>query len=416
MEDHSTMPSTLKGTTLLGLLPAVVSAFAATAAHAQATTPPANPVTAAPTATPAAATPTPAPPPAITFSALLDGYYSYNFNKPRTATGGPTVNGPGAVGFGRNFDSADNSMSLGLAEIGVTKAVNDASRLGFTVKLAYGPTVTELTSPGDASNTNILQAYGTFLVPVGGKDLTVDAGKFVTHMGYEVIEPGLNYNYSRADLFQYFIPYYHSGVRASYPFSSTVTGTGYVYNGWNNVAADNNVGKAYGFNVTVTPSSKCSFILNGITSAEPVNGVSRAKNVIEPIATYNFTTALSGVVDANFDFGKGLSADPTSTNDSSWNAFGVAGYLRYAMPSGSAFTVRGEYFKDDKGFLTGANKQKGSEITATYGIKSPLFPGAETRFEFRHDKLDQPGLLPDTIGGFSKTTQNTLSISEVLAF
>ena len=206
-----------------------------------------------------------APPPSITFNALLDGYYVYNFNKPKNTSGAPGSNGPGS----RNYDQADNSFSLGLAEIGIAKAVNDASRLGFTVKLAYGPTADAVASSIDQNNKNILQAYGTYLIPAGGKDLTVDAGKFVTHMGYEVIEPELNWNYSRSDLFQYFVPLYHAGVRASYPVSPKFTVNGYVENGWNNVSSDNNVSKAYGFELTYTPSSKYSIILNGLTSSEP---------------------------------------------------------------------------------------------------------------------------------------------------
>ncbi len=404
------------------------------AAHAQ-TVPPANPETPAATATPAAAAPPQAPPPSITFNALLDGYYVYNFNKPKNVSGAPGSNGPGS----RNFDQADNSFSLGLAEIGIAKAVNDTSRLGFTVKLAYGPTADAVASSIDQNNKNILQAYGTYLIPVGGKDLTVDAGKFVTHMGYEVIEPELNWNYSRADIFQYFVPFYHAGVRASYPLSPKFTVNGYVTNGWNDVTSDNNVSKAYGFELTFTPSSKYSIILNGLTSSEPdpygivtippinfpilggtdaetLTAQNRAKNVIEPIITYNFSSQFSAVADINIDFGKGATPRDATDSNGSWSSTGYAAYLHYQMPSGSGITLRGEYFDDDKGFLTGIDRQKGEEVTLTYGIKGLAFPGAETRFEYRYDHMDKEGLLPDSSGGLSKKSQNTLGISQLFSF
>ena len=86
------------------------------------------------------------------------------------------------------------------------------------------------------------------------------------------------------------------------------------------------------------------------------------------------------------------------------------------MPSGSSLTLRGEYFDDNKGFLTSINDQKGEEFTFTYGIKSPLFPGAETRLEYRYDHMDKEGLLPDSSGNFTKKSQSTLSLSELLTF
>ena len=52
-----------------------------------------------------------------------------------------------------------------------------------------------------------------------GKSLQVDAGKFVTHMGFEVIESKDNWNYSRGLLFQFAIPYFHTGVRVTGPIN-----------------------------------------------------------------------------------------------------------------------------------------------------------------------------------------------------
>ena len=436
------MPSTLRSIQVCGLLSGILGILvSAPLAHAQETpTPPATPATQATPAAPATQTPaTPAPPPGLAFNFLLDGYYDYNFNRPKVVKGNstPGINGPVvSAALGRNFDSQHNAFALGLAELGVSKATTATSRLGFTAKIAYGPTATAVISASDANNVNILQAYGTFLVPLKGKDLTVDAGKFVTHMGQEVIEPELNWNYSRSDLFQYFIPYYHSGIRAALPFGSKFTATGYVYNGWNNAVTDSNSSKSYGFALNFTPSPKYSLLLNGLASQEPVGyggppdpvtqaqaalvagANDKSKNVLEPILTYNFSPALTGVIDGNFDFGKGayLPGDPNRAS-SSWSSSGVAGYLHYAFPSGSALTARGEYYSDKKGALLGAANGKGGEFTLTYGLKTPLFVGAETRFEYRYDTAKMPGLFEDSSGSFAtKKSQNTVSVSENLSF
>ena len=87
----------------------------------------------------------------------------------------------------------------------------------------------------------VQQAYVSVLAPVG-KGLTVDVGKFVTPAGAEVIENKDNYNYSRGLLFALAIPYYHAGARVGYAVSDTVSLTGYLVNGWNDVK-DNNSAK-----------------------------------------------------------------------------------------------------------------------------------------------------------------------------
>lgn len=351
---------------------------------------------------------TPPAPPAVTYSGALDLYYGYNFNKPKI-TNGVASTGPGQ----RNFDYKDNLFSLGLAELSISKATTTTSRFGFTIKLAYGPTEDLLTSSGDVDNKNVLQAYGTYLVPFGTKDITLDAGKFVTEMGYEVIEPGLNANYSRGLLFQYFIPYYHAGVRAAVPLTNTVTGNLYVYNGWNNVSTDSNPNKAYGLGLTYGPNANTSVTFNGLTSREPAGVGDHEKTTLEVIGTQTFTSAFSGALDVNYDFGKtGVSA----TSDSKWSSYGVAGYLKYGFKSGSYVALRGEYAKDKDGFLFGTGTDThASEVTLTYSWQSALFPNSEVRFEYRHDDSNANLFLGNGTGE-TKTKQDTLTISHILKF
>jgi len=346
---------------------------------------------------------------------MLDAYYGYNFNRPKIV-GGVAVTGPGT----RNFDYKDNLFTFGLAELGISKATTDTSRFGFTIKLAYGPTADLLTSPNDADNKNVLQAYGTYLIPAGGKDITVDAGKFVTEMGYEVIEPGLNANYSRGILFQDFIPYYHAGVRAAVPLTPTVTGNLYLYNGWNNVSTDTNSNKAVGLGVTYAPNANTSWTVNGLTSNEPsvtTPATSEPKTTLEVIGTQNITSALSAALDFNYDFGK----DSVGAATPSWKAYGIAAYLKYAMKSGSYFAVRGEYANDPSSELLSApvvpltpGATHSSEVTLTYSWQSALFPNSELRFEYRHDDANGALFLSNDGGGKGK--QDTLTISHIMHF
>ncbi|MEK6576641.1 MAG: outer membrane beta-barrel protein, partial [Nitrospirota bacterium] len=170
----------------------------------------------------------------VKISGFVDLYYSYNFNNPDSRKNG----------VGTNFDFEHNTFSLNLAELVVSKT---AEPVGFRIDLDFGPTTdfvhcvdTDCTdaSAGTDEGTfkNIQQAYLTWATPTG---VTLDFGKFVTHMGAEVIESKDNWNYTRGLLFCCAIPYYHAGLRANLPINNMIFVNGYLYNGWNNVVENN---------------------------------------------------------------------------------------------------------------------------------------------------------------------------------
>ena len=65
---------------------------------------------------------------------------------------------------------------------------------------------------------DIPQLFVSYIAPIG-KGLRIDGGKFVTHMGYEVIGgyDGYNDNFSRGFIFGYGIPFTHTGLKAHTP-------------------------------------------------------------------------------------------------------------------------------------------------------------------------------------------------------
>ncbi len=119
----------------------------------------------------------------VEVSGFIDGYYSYNFNKPA-----------GRVNVLRNFDTRSNQFALNLAEIVIEKKPDPLnSRLGFRLDLDYGPATDLVHSvePGGKDVYKVIQqAYGSYLAPIGS-GLQIDFGKFVTVHGAEVIETSL---------------------------------------------------------------------------------------------------------------------------------------------------------------------------------------------------------------------------------
>ena len=126
----------------------------------------------------------------------------------------------------------------------------------------------DLTEPGGTNS--YYPFHNLFLTSTQklmGKDVSVDFGKWASPFGTEVLESNLNDNYTRALTYWYGVPFYHFGVRATMPLTSTTTLQAALVNGWNNVADDND-GKTIYAQLTWKPSPKFTQILGWIGGLE----------------------------------------------------------------------------------------------------------------------------------------------------
>ena len=178
-------------------------------ASAQTPTPAAGTAATVPadTPAPAPATPTWSAGP-IDFSGLIDGYYSYNVNRP-----GFSANGQ--INDLYNFNDKTDQFSLSEAKFSLN---HDPDPVGAHIDFFYGRTNT-LVNAG-AEGNYLEQAFLSFK-PIQAHGLEMDFGKFVTSAGAEVIESKDDWNYSRSLLFSWAIPYYHFGLRSSIPVTKT---------------------------------------------------------------------------------------------------------------------------------------------------------------------------------------------------
>jgi hypothetical protein len=305
----------------------------------------------------------------VEVSGFIDGYYSYNFNKPA-----------GRTNVLRNFDTRNNEFALNLAELAFEKKPESDSRIGFRLDLDYGPAtdMVHAAEPGGKEVYKVIQqAYGSYLAPIG-KGLQIDVGKFVTMHGAEVIETKDNWNYSRGLLFAWAIPYYHMGLRAKYAFNNKVNVMGMVVNGWNNVE-ENNGGKTYGFMLGLNPTPKLAIVQNYMFGPEQLNDDRHQRNLSDTTVTYSINTKVA--VMANYDYGFD---HLTAGGKVHWQ--GIATYLRYSPSKRISFTPRYEWFDDHDGFSTGtAQRLKEFTMTGEYRLR----PNFLTRFEYRTDRSNQ---------------------------
>lgn len=181
----------------------------------------------------------------LSLNVFVSTSYSYNFNKPDTMKN-----------MYRVFDHDDNSIKLDAVEFSIARAALNPGDVGFRADLMAGSSIPAVTKSSgmEMGDIDIHQIFATFIAPLGS-GLRLDAGKFITPAGLEVIEgyDGYNDNYSHSFLFAYATPFTHTGVKASYVLSGSVSGMVLLVNGWDN-AVDNNSGKTVGAQLGVFPS------------------------------------------------------------------------------------------------------------------------------------------------------------------
>lgn len=173
----------------------------------------------------------------LTISGYIDSYYLTALNRPKSGN----LMGAGA---GRAFDRLTDQIALGLVQ---TKFAYSNSKSDMVIDLAFGPNAAlgnfgnhlgSYTSGYSPSNGNqgglyatsgaIKQAYFTYKF-TDKWNFTV--GQFGTHIGYEVIDAPVNYNYSLSNLFNNG-PFYHIGAKTSYAFSDKFAIMAGVVNNW----------------------------------------------------------------------------------------------------------------------------------------------------------------------------------------
>jgi len=373
----------------------------------------------------------------LTVSGYLDVYYQYNFNNPSFAPNDPAIGNylPSVENVGRIFDIKNNQFSLGLAQ---TKFAYTTDKSEVVLDLTYGPNAA-LGQFGNVFGTsiNIKQAYIGYKVT---DKLTFTVGQFGTHVGYELIDAPLNYNYSLSYLFGNG-PFYHTGAKASYMFSDKVGLMAGIVNGWDEMYDFNGTKSAIaqlfispteGFNIYVNyvgGDEKNGYSFPTIAAVDP--GLKSASHLFDLTTTYQITDKLKFGINAAYGMGNKLKVDPTEADGFSaakWG--GVALYSDYRFSDVFGLGVRAEYFNDKDGvrYISAFGLLQGcyvNEYTLTGDIRLKdghfnLKP--EFRIDVAHVNDDaggtNKGYTQNPGGNNPKTTnvQPTLGLMAIYAF
>lgn len=294
----------------------------------------------------------------LTISGYVDVYYQYNFNNPQFVANDASSMGasylPTVDNVGRIFDIKHNQFSLGLVQ---TKFAYTTDKSEVVVDLGYGPN-SALGNFGNVfGNTiGIKQAYLAYKVT---DKLTATVGQFGTHLGYELIDAPLNYNYSLSYLFGNG-PFYHTGLKASYAFSERFGLMAGIVNGWD-AMYDFNKSKSVIAQLYVKPVDGWDVYINYVGGDEK-NGYSfptigavndslkSTSHIFDITTTFQATDAFKIGVNAAYGFGNKLKPDATQEDGfskASW--YGAALYLNYSFNEVFGLGLRAEHFNDQDG-------------------------------------------------------------------
>jgi hypothetical protein len=359
----------------------------------------------------------------FTFSGYIDSYYIANLNKPASRSN------LGAAGNARAFDQRAGQFSLGLIQ---TKIGYSTAKSDVIVDLTFGPNA-DLGNYGNligplgpgGSSIAIKQAYFNWKAT---EKLTLTAGQFGTHIGYEVIDAPVNYNYSLSNLFNNG-PFYHIGAKATYAFSDK---TSLMLGVVNNVDAlnDNNRKKGLIGQFFVSPASGWNVYLNGIYSNEANpdslgNTPAASYSLFDLTTTYQVTEKFFLGLNAAVGSQKGDYQGYTFTDRTkTWG--GVALYSNYTVSSNFGIGARYEYFDN-----TGGARALRNRLGDGTSVNSITFTGNITaadghlllKPEVRIDSYAKPASsaegnlqFEDSKGNFTKSSQTTVGLAMIYKF
>jgi len=279
------------------------------------------------------------------------------------------------VSFGTAF-AEQSGFALGMGNI---IASYEGEKVGAVLDLVTGPRGAGATFNSDIIDGIVNQAYVYWNVSEG---TTLTFGRFNTFLGYEVISPAANFNYSCSYLFSNG-PFSHIGLKADFTLSEDVSLMLAVTNPWD----VNNTSTSGEYALGAQLGAYGQF-LNLYYDSGNNGGL-------------GFEIDYTGGFDMSDSFFLGINA---AYNDNDGSGFyGAALYPQLATSDSFSVGLRGEYF----GLHGDANPAEESvlafTVTGSYTLENLIFK-PEIRLDSWTDSLpyvDADGLASDNLAAFT---------------
>ena len=304
----------------------------------------------------------------VSVSGSVDMYGTANF-----------VDGAGTPGI--LIANPANANGFGLGSINTVFAY-EGEKSGFVADLAFGPKADDANLAGA-----INQLYAYYNV---SDKTTITAGQFNTFLGYEVISPAANFNYTVSYLFNAG-PFSHTGVKLDYAASEDLSYMLAVTNSHAISSADGNVGGEMQFGAQVGYKGQyLNFIYGGVDGS----GI-----------TDNMFVDYTGGFDLSDSLFLGINAAYSHSEDADAGYQGAALYIENTFSDSFALGLRPEFFQ-----MNGASD---ATVTAlTLAASSSLTDNLKVITELRMDSSED-GMIEAFAG---EESVSALTIAAVYSF
>jgi hypothetical protein len=262
----------------------------------------------------------------LSVSGTVDVYGTANF-----------VDGSGTPGILIANPQNANGFGLGSAN---TVFSYDGEKSGVVADLAFGPKADDANLAGA-----INQLYAYYNI---SDKITVTAGQFNTFLGYEVISPAANFNYTVSYLFNAG-PFSHTGIKLDFAATEDLSYMLALTNSHAISSADGNVGGEMQFGAQVGYKGQyLNFIYGGVDGS----GI-----------TDNIFLDYTGGFDVSETFYVGINAAYSNSSDADSGYQGAALYLQNTFSDTFALGLRPEFFQ-----ANGASDATVTALTLTANV------------------------------------------------
>ncbi|WP_276390269.1 outer membrane beta-barrel protein [Eudoraea chungangensis] len=339
------------------------------------------------------------------FSGSVDAYYRTNFNGLNSKV--PVIENGVEIGEiepsapGTSFAN-DHGFSIGMANLILGY---EGEKVGFVADLVFGPRGEDAVF-NDIGSTNIVnQLYVYWNV---SEKVTLTFGNFNTFLGYEVISPVANFNYSTSYMFSYG-PFSHAGLKADFDLGNDWSAMVAILNQTDFTSSARVSDFSFGAQIGYAGQ-----YLNFLYGKQGIDKVLIDGNIVEPSISGLFQIDYTGGFNFGEDFFLGINATYQDTGDVGFDEFtpddlgfyGVALYPQYTTSETFTIGLRGEYFSEigDYGAIgTGVEDSNVFALTATGNIQlGNLAIKPEIRFDTASDDafLNSDLVAQDNLSSF----------------
>ncbi|WP_396596353.1 porin [Dokdonia sp. R86516] len=298
----------------------------------------------------------------FTVEGSVDTYFRQNLSGP---------NGEDAIAPNTSFANR-NGFAIGMANV-IGSFESENGKVGAVADLVFGPRGEEAVFLSGPSSNIVNQLYVYWNV---SDKVKLTLGNFNTFLGYEVISPTLNFNYSTSYMFSYG-PFSHTGIKADFTLSEDWSAMVVVLNQTDatefNFDNDYTLGAQLGYKTTY---------LNFLYGKQGGSTES------------TFQVDLTTGHDLSDDFYLGLNATYNDTDGASF--YGVALYPQYKTSESFTLGLRGEYFAETEGgagAIGGYDEEGDASVLAVTLTGSYTVGDLTIKPEFRLDSASEDTFL-----------------------